>query len=333
MAPSVLVTGATGFIGRDVARAIAAAGCPVRALVRGDDAATRIAALGIPAAAHRGDLDDAESLATAVRGIGCVVHLAAIVDPALQEDASAVFRVNATRTLELARLGREAGVRRFVFVSSIAAVGFHSGVTTAETPCSPLTPYGRAKREAELGVLLLAGPGFDVTVLRPPTVYGPGEAYNFLAWVRAVESGLFSVIGRGENHFPLATTANVARAASAAALGQLQTGIYMVADREAYTMNRIDAAIRRALGRSPSRLRVPIAVAAAGAALNDALHRASPRVPLVLGRARFRTLTVDQRFCVEPLLSAGVDLDAPLEEWVDMTVRDYRRRGLLGRRD
>src|SRR5262249_26024709 len=161
------------------------------------------------------------------------------------------------------------------------------------------------KREAELGVLSLAGPGFDVTVLRPPTVYGPGEAYNFLAWVRAVASGLFRVIGHGENHFPLATTANVARAASAAALGRLPTRIYMVGDREAYTMNRIDAAIRRALGRAPSRLRVPIVLATAGAALNDALHRATPRFPLVLGPARLRTLTVDQRFCVEPLLSAG----------------------------
>jgi nucleoside-diphosphate-sugar epimerase len=330
MAPSVLVTGATGFIGKEVARALTAAGSRVRALVRGHDAASRVAALGIPALAHRGDLDDAASLATAVQGMDAVVHLAAIVDPALKANAPAVFRVNAERTVELARLARDAGIPRFVFVSSIAAVGFHAGVTTAETPCSPATPYGRSKREAELRVQALARPGFDVTVLRPPTVYGPGEAYNFLTWVRAIDGGLFRVIGSGENHFPLATTANVARAAVAAALGRLPAAIYMVADREPYTMNRIDSAIRRALGRAPNPFRIPALVAATAAGLNDALHRAAPRLPLVLGRDRLRTLTVDQRFHVEPLIAAGVGLDAPLEEWVELTVGDYRRRGLVG---
>src|SRR5262245_14403823 len=195
MAASAIVTGATGFVGREVARAAAVAGCRVLALVRGNDAATRLAALDVPAVPHPGDLDDARSLAAAVSGMDAVVHLAALVDPERQSDASAVFRLNATRSIQLARLSRDAGVRRFVFVSSIAAVGFRSGITTADAPCSPVTVYGRAKREAEIGVLELARPGFDVTVLRPPTVYGAGESYNFLSWVRAVEGGLFRVIG------------------------------------------------------------------------------------------------------------------------------------------
>ena len=258
-----------------------------------------------------------------------VVHLAALVDPALQSDAAAVFRVNRDLTLSLAAIAESAGVRRFVFVSSIAAMGFWSGIATPASECHPETPYGRAKRDAELELLRRARPGFDVFVLRPPTVYGPGEAYNFLAWVRAVDRGVFRVIGSGENRFPLATTENVARGLVAAAEGALAPGVHLVADREAYSVARIDAAIRGALGKPLTRLRIPVCVAALAGFVNEQLHRSLPGLPIVLTRARVRTLTVDQHFDLGALLRSGVELDAPLEDWVRRTVASYRQRGLI----
>jgi len=239
--------------------------------------------------------------------------------------------VNRDLTVELGRAARDAGVRRFVFMSSIAAMGFWSGLATAESACHPETPYGRAKRDAEIAVLELERPRFGVVVLRPPTVYGPGEAYNFLAWVRAVDRGLFRIIGTGEIRFPLATTENVVRATVAAVDGALAPGIYLVADREPYTTNRIHHAILRALGRERGRIHLPIEAATLAGFANERLHRWIPRVPLVLTRARVRTLTVDQWFDLGPLLRHGVELDAPLEEWVELTVRDYARRGLIER--
>jgi nucleoside-diphosphate-sugar epimerase len=329
MAQRVLLTGATGFIGRGVARELSAAGLALEALIRGPDPRARAAAAGIDAAVRAGDLRDAAALAAAVAEKDVVVHLAAVVDPELASDAAAVLRTNLRATLELAERARAAGASRFVFMSSIAAMGFWSGRATAASECRPRSAYGRAKLEAEGRLNELSRPGFDVVVLRPPTVYGPGERYNFLAWVRAVERGVFRVIGSGENVFPLCSSDNLARAVTAAAERGLGPGTYLVADAASYPMNRVHAAITHALGRRPARLKLPKPVALLAGACNELVARVSPRVPLLLTRARVATLTADQPFDVAPLLERGVRLDSRLEEVVEATVADYRAHGLL----
>ncbi len=325
----VLLTGATGFVGREVALELHARGHALSCLVRGTDPGERHGRAGLPGSVCPGELEDRLAVRAAVAGADVIVHAAAIVDPALHHDPLDVVRVNRDLTVELARAAESEGARRFVFISSLAAMGFWSGVAVSESPCRPDSPYGRAKLEAERILLSMKRPGFEVVVLRPPTVYGPGEPYNFLQWVRSVERGLFRIIGSGRNDFPLATTRNVARATRAAAEGSLASGVYLVADGEAYTMERIHRAISRSLGRAPKRLRIPIPVALAAGLTNEAVRQVWSKAPLLLSRARVRTLTVSQRLDVEPLLRAGVELDAPLEEWVELTIRDYERRGAL----
>jgi len=276
-----------------------------------------------------GELGQRAALERALEGCAAVVHLAAVVDPAAANDEGAQRRLNCDAAIELAELARAAGVERFVFMSSIAAMGFFSGPATSTSRCWPVTAYGRAKLAAERGILALAAPGFAVTVLRPPTVYGPGERHNFLTWTRAVEARHFRVLGDGRNTFPLATTANVARAVCGALDGRLAPGIFLVADRERYSVVRIHRALLRALGRPEPGLRIPRQLAWAAGAANEAACAAFPRLPCVLSRARVRTLTADQPFDVSPLLESAVELDAPLEEWVSLTIRDYRRRGLI----
>jgi UDP-glucose 4-epimerase len=329
MSVDVLLTGATGFVGGEIGRELRRAGHAVSALVRGENAAARLEAAGVPARAFSGDLADHDAVRAAVRGATAVVHAAAIVDPRAQADRAAVARVNRDLAIELGRIAKAEGVRRFVFISSIAAVGFWSGHVTAQDPCRPETGYGRAKRDAEAALAAMATPDFDVVILRPPTVYGPGEPYNFLDWVRSVHSGLFRVIGSGANRMPLVTTRNVAVTAVAAVERRLPAGVYFVTDREEYSMNRIHRAILRALRRRPRRLRIPTSVAWAAGLVNETLRKVAPTTPLLLSRARVRTLTIDQRLDVTPLLRAGVAIDAELEDWVDLTVRDYERRGLL----
>lgn len=329
MASRVLLTGATGFVGKAIARELHEQGHALASLVRGADPSARLERAGVPGRACPGDLDDASAVRAAVAQADVVVHAGAVVDPALQADEAALFRVNRDLAVELGQIAKSEGVCRFVFVSSIAAMGFWSGVATGASVCLPETAYGRAKLEAERALSSLASPSFEVSVLRLPTVYGPGEKYNFLAWVRSVDRGLFRIIGNGENHFPLATTENVARVVCAAADGALTSGAYLVADREPYSMKRIHDAILKALGRAPIRRRIPVPIGLAAGVANEVVHRVWRRVPLVLTRARVRTLTVDQRFDVEPLQRAGVLLDAPLEEWVELTIRDYERRGVL----
>jgi nucleoside-diphosphate-sugar epimerase len=238
--------------------------------------------------------------------------------------------LNYHATLELAERARAAGARRFVFMSSISAMGFWSGRATAESRCRPVSAYGWAKLQAEERLKELARPGFDVVVLRPPTVYGPGERYNFLSWVRAVERGVFRVIGSGRNVFPLCSSDNLARVVTAAAQGQLGAGTYLVADSEPYSVDRVHRAIAAALGRPPARLRLPRPAAVVAGACNELAARVLPRVPVLLTRARVATLTADQPFDVTPLVASGIRLDSRLEQTVAETVDDYRARGLLG---
>jgi UDP-glucose 4-epimerase len=316
----VLLTGATGFIGRVAARELVGKGVTVRALVRGPDPAGRLAtAVGPEVECAPGELLDPAALERAVAGCEAVAHLAARVDPTQWGDEAAAQRETEHATLELARAAKASGCRRFVFISSIAAMGFRSGLSTPA--------YGRAKLGAERAISALASPGFEVVVLRPPTVYGAGERYNFLALVRAVDQGLFRLIGSGTNILPLCTVVNVARLTREAALGRVPPGVHLIADDDWYPMLRVQRAICQALGKRTPRLRIPVPVAKVIAVTNELAAKLG--APLVLPRARVRTLTVDQRFDLSSLGDARRELDAPLEAETAATVADYRAAGLL----
>ena len=147
--PTLLVTGATGFVGR-AALPVLARAASVRALVRGD------AALPDGCEAVRGDLDDADALRAAVEGVDGVVHLAACTGKA---PAAEFERVNAAGTRRLLAAAREAGVRYFVLVSTIAAT----------YPDKRSYPYARSKESAESAV---RESGLSHAILRPTIVLG-----------------------------------------------------------------------------------------------------------------------------------------------------------------
>jgi UDP-glucose 4-epimerase len=322
----VLLTGATGFIGRVTHRALASRGHRVRVLLRDRG---RAAALAAPAESIvYGDLQVLDSLRDVCSGCTTVVHLAAAVDPALQHDPVAVDAINREATIALGEAAVRAGVSTFVFASSIAAMGLRSGATTAEAFCLPTTPYGAAKLAAERALRTMRTSAFRVITLRPPTVYGPGERYNFLSLVRAVDRGLFRIVGSGDNVMPLCTDDNFARAACSAVEGQLPAGTYLVADADQYPLARVHRAILGALRRSEPRLHLPRALAMVLGAANELASLVLP-IPPILSRARVRTLTCDQPFDVGPLLAAGVALDAPLEAHVVRTIAEYRSASLL----
>lgn len=322
----VFLTGATGFVGAHVLDVLLAEGHHVHALVRRPEAEPALRARGVVPVP--GDLASVGDIV--LPDVDAVVHLAALVDPALQDDARRVDALVRGATLSLAERARTAGVQRFVFTSSIAAVGFHDGLVTADSPCHPSTGYGIAKRACERALLAEASARFSPVILRPPTIHGPGERYNFLALVRAIDRGLFRTIGGGRNVFPLVSVANVARAVVAAAEGRIGAGIHPLADAERYPMQRVHRAIASALGRDPPRFpNLPMPIASVAARVNEALARVG--APLLLSRARVRTLSVDQPFDVASLLACGVDLRADLEREVALTVADQRRRGLLAR--
>jgi nucleoside-diphosphate-sugar epimerase len=185
----ILVTGATGFVGRAlVARMLADGEHQIRCAIR--SASTAVAG---SETAIIGDIDGRTDWSAALRGVDCVVHLAARVHDLKVRGRAALesYRaVNTAGTISLARQATDANVARFVFLSSVKVNGEAGSFTEADPP-APADSYGISKHEAELELLGIArDSSMDIVTVRPPLVYGPGVKANFLALVQAVSRGV-----------------------------------------------------------------------------------------------------------------------------------------------
>ena len=188
----VLVTGASGFVGRAVVTALVQQRVPVTAAIRSDATFhdnVRIARVG----SLGGDTD----WVAALKDCRVVVHCAARVHVMHESavDPLNAFRVaNVDGSMRLARQAAAAGVRRMVFVSSIKVMGeettLGSPFTERDAP-APVGPYGVSKWEAERHLKRIAADcGLELVVIRPPLVYGPGVKANFLSMTRWIERGI-----------------------------------------------------------------------------------------------------------------------------------------------
>ncbi|MCB1677098.1 MAG: NAD-dependent epimerase/dehydratase family protein [Halioglobus sp.] len=180
-----LVTGASGFVGRQLCRQLARRGHTVTALSRAGGAL----ADGRPTFAH--DLCSADLDSALLRGVDVVFHLAGIAHR--RADRAVYEQLNHLATAHLARQAAAAGVGRFVFLSSVKAMGAGGGhAPRAELDCTPPTDaYGRSKWRAETALRqTLADSAMSVVIVRPALVYGAGVKGNLARLVRAVARGL-----------------------------------------------------------------------------------------------------------------------------------------------
>jgi UDP-glucose 4-epimerase len=223
-----------------------------------------------------GELSQGFDWAEIISGVSAVIHCAARVH-VMNEDAGdplAEFRrVNVDGTLRLARQAAEAGVRRFVFVSSIKVNGEHSqpgdSFTADEIP-APGDPYGVSKWEAEAGLRALSQEtGMEVVIIRPPLVYGPGVKANFLAMMRWLQRGVpLPLGGVTENRRSLVFLGNlidliVTCIDHPAAANQT----FLVSDDEDLSTAALLRRMAAALGRPARLIPVPVGLIAFGAKL------------------------------------------------------------------
>lgn len=196
---NILVTGATGFVGNALCSRLARDSNNVRALVRSDTYKWENVEVVV------GALTDEATLASALSGIDCVVHLAGRAHQ-LSDDAAdplVAFRaVNRDATLLLAKCAKAAGVKRFVFISSIGV----SGSSTTHAPFSESAPpaphadYAISKLEAEEGLLPLMSDNFEVVIIRPPLVYAAHAPGNFARLLKLVSLGVPVPFASLKNH-------------------------------------------------------------------------------------------------------------------------------------
>jgi nucleoside-diphosphate-sugar epimerase len=120
-----------------------------------------------------------------------VLHLAAIVHQSKKIDAAEYFYVNRDLCLRVAEQAKRAGVRQFIFLSTIKVYGRHSdysGIWNEDSVCDPEDTYGRSKFEAELGLKKLESTDFTVSIVRTPIVYGPGVTANILKLIKLIKT-------------------------------------------------------------------------------------------------------------------------------------------------
>lgn len=212
----VLVTGGNGFVGRAVwqrlqaSSGVQALGCVRSAITH------RWTADHLGPVVTVGDLSAATDWSGALLGVDVVVHAAArvhVMRDTATDPLKAFRAVNVEGTMNLARQAAVAGVKRFVFLSSVKVNGEYTlpslPFSEADKP-DPQDGYGQSKHEAEQGLReIAAATGMAVVIIRPPLVYGPGVKANFAALMRAVQRGWLLPLGAVHNQRSLVALDNL----------------------------------------------------------------------------------------------------------------------------
>ncbi len=302
--PSLLITGATGFIGGRLAERLVADGHSVRCLVRAGSDTSRLTELGVELVV--GDLSDASSLAGAAEGVDAVFHCAALVsDWATVEEISSV---NVAGTRNLLNACARASVRRFIHLSTTDVYGHPGGreIDESHTPARFSNWYAQTKLEAEAEVRHEARAGsLEAVILRPATVYGPGSADVVGEIARAIEAGHMLLIDGGQAIAGLCYVENVIDAALLALEHEAAPGnAFNVSDGLPITWRMFTDDLAAGLGHEQVRLSLPLAPASAIAFLLEhgyrLLRRASglETAPL-LSRQAVQVLGHDQDFSTQ----------------------------------
>jgi nucleoside-diphosphate-sugar epimerase len=254
MALKILVTGGSGFLGARLIAKLVGDGHEVFALARSRSSDDKVR--GIGATPVRGDLEAPEKLALPV--LDAVVHAAAHFR--LAGPPAPYFRTNVAGTQALLKAARDAGAKTFVYVSAAAVVMDDKGSPMRNAdegaPTFPhsFSAYIASKSRGEAAVLAANKPGFRTIALRPPGIWGPGDAFS-RAIPQAIGSGQFSFINRGDYPFATCHVDNVVEAVQCALASEPGGRAYFVHDQETMTFRAFIAMLAARQSLSIDRIR------------------------------------------------------------------------------
>jgi nucleoside-diphosphate-sugar epimerase len=199
---TIVVTGANGFVGSHLCRALQSQGMAYRAVVRKGAQAS----LGAAGLVRLPSLDAQTDWTTALQGATTVIHLAARVHQVQDSSTDPLQAFRATNlhaTLQLAQCALKMGVQRFIFVSTVKVLGEETAPDQpfrASDLAVPQDAYATSKHEAEQALrALVAGGSMELVIVRPPLVYGPGVRANFASLMRVVRRGIPLPLARVHN--------------------------------------------------------------------------------------------------------------------------------------
>lgn len=259
----VLITGANGFVGRNLCALLVKNGFAVRGCFRNVQRASSMPA--VSDIVESGEIDATTDWLGALDGIDAVVHLAARVH--IMNDASidplAAFReTNVKGTRRLAEQAARSGVKRFIYLSSTKVCGeeTHEAPFTSRSTPAPEDPYAVSKLEAENFLKdLAARTAMQIVIIRPPLVYGPGVGANFLRLIRLTEKGLPLPFASVNNRRSLLFVLNLCDFIRCCLLKPLEReNTFTIADGSAVSTPELIRELARCLGKQAILLPVPV---------------------------------------------------------------------------
>ena len=274
--PTVLVTGATGFLGTAIVRQLSATSCRLRTSGR------RTSLVDLPNYSAV-NICDQSAVSQLVAGTDVVIHAAGLAHQhhASNSDSSQFFDANLSGTANVVRSAARAGCRRFVYISSVSVYGSGSPPKVEASICLPQSAYAQSKLEGEqIATEVATSVGMELIILRMATLYGENDPGNVGRLLKLIDQGQFIWIGRGENRKSLIHVDDAARACViAACCRSLPHGNSYNVSAEPCTMHAVVSTLAANLGRREPWLRLPAGLPLMVAAV-------AARIPGIASRAQ-----------------------------------------------
>lgn len=257
----VLVTGATGFIGKSLIKKLRDKGCDLSVLVRDESRLDSVDNLDVQLVKS---FNMPDLLAVDFTGIDCIIHLAARAHVLKEESENPLelYRaINTDTTIALAKLAAEAGVKRFIFLSSIGVNGVSTNKPFKfDDQPKPLDHYGLSKLEAEQGIQRVASETkLDVTIIRPPLVYGADAPGNFGKLLKVAKKNHPLPLGAINNKRSLVALDNLLDLiVTCIEHPNAANQIFLVSDAEDISTTELLTTLIRAAGNKPRLIPVPM---------------------------------------------------------------------------
>ena len=294
-----LVTGASGFVGHHLIEALQTRGYGVRVLALPTENTTSLERTHV--SIYRGDVRLPETLVEPMHGVDAVYHLAAI--HGLWRPKQDYYAVNVAGTENVCQAALAAGVRRLIHVSSWSVYGMALGQAVNEDfPLKPIPdPYALTKAEADkLVQRYIVQDRLPAVIVRPGTMFGPGDQVNFGRMADRLRAGRAVIIGSGRNALPFVYVTDVVDGMLLAAdQEQAIGGVYNLSTDQPLTQEELWRAIAQEIGANPPRLHVPYHALHALAFFAERCLTLGPRRQPLITRLGVKLFGSDNRHSIE----------------------------------
>jgi nucleoside-diphosphate-sugar epimerase len=323
----VLVTGGAGFLGRHLTAALQERGDDVRVLDRVSPHMDTLAARGV--ATYSGDICEPGSITVPMRGVDAVVHLAAMSGGWLP--MGKYYAVNVTGTENVCRTALSAGVQRLVHISSWTVYGMRTRRPSREdSPLTPLNePYSVTKVLGDrLVQRMIAEDQLPAVIIRPDTIFGPGDHVHVGRMASRLRAGRSIVVGSGRNAMPFVYVTGVVQGILLALDGRRAAGqAFNIANDQPLTQEELLTALAEEIGAPPPRVRVPYsALYATGYLAEHAARLTRSRRKPVLTRLGVGIFGADNRHSIDKARrQLGYSPEVPVREGLRIAAEWYRQ--------